>query len=306
MRVLLGSLFLVGCVQTSEAMEPATVASGFWDQWGDGKAELSAYRLTTPRYGQSRKGRVTLVFVTERFTEGQRVKSDGGHPDEYPVLKVNEIRDFQTGIYDYNVMTSTFLRLDGGAAWGEPVKVSMSMQEWCGHVYEHLLPGSNGLAWTQHSYFDGEGDREQDLGRRSDGVLTDALPALVRGLVQPALKPGETRTLDGLSTLMAGRLRHRAPSWSPLEITVATQIRTQATPSGNFEVRDVVTQHEGMQTTWWVEVASPHRLVGWESTHGERAELIGSERLPYWMMSGEGNEKALPQLGLPEPAFVLE
>ncbi|MEO0604887.1 MAG: hypothetical protein AAF211_25875, partial [Myxococcota bacterium] len=177
MRTVISTLFALACSPASEAAEPGRVSADFWDHWGDGRAELSAYRLATPRYGQSRSGQVTLVFVTERFTEAQRVKSDGGHGDEYPILKVNEVRDFQTGIYDYNVMTSTFLRLDGGAPWGEPVKVSMSMQEWCGHVYEHVLPMRDQLAWTQHSYFDGEGDRVVDLGRREAGVHADALPA---------------------------------------------------------------------------------------------------------------------------------
>ena len=28
----------------------------FWASWGDGKAELSGYRLTMPRYGQPHEG----------------------------------------------------------------------------------------------------------------------------------------------------------------------------------------------------------------------------------------------------------
>jgi len=162
MRAWCSCLSILACSPDSRGSEPVddavlgVVGSGFWDHWGDGRAEVSAYRLATPRYGQSREGRVTLVFVTETFDDVQRVKSDDGRGDTFPVLKVNEIRDFQTGIYDYNVMTSTFLRLDGEAAWGEPVKVSMTMQEWCGHVYEHVVPRGDTLGWTQHSYFDGE------------------------------------------------------------------------------------------------------------------------------------------------------
>jgi hypothetical protein len=48
----------------------------------------------------------------------------------YPVLKLNAVRKFQTGIYDYSVLTSTFAR----TAAGFPVaKLSFSIQEWCGH-----------------------------------------------------------------------------------------------------------------------------------------------------------------------------
>ena len=47
------------------------------------------------------------------------------------MLKLNSVRDFQTGIYHYNVMTSVFARVAAG--W--PIaKVSFSSQEWCGHV----------------------------------------------------------------------------------------------------------------------------------------------------------------------------
>ena len=65
---------------------PAQAAPGFWDRWGDGEAEVDTYSLVTPRYGAPRVGSAILVFVTEDFTDGQRVKSDGGHGDEYPVL----------------------------------------------------------------------------------------------------------------------------------------------------------------------------------------------------------------------------
>src|SRR5678815_4531164 len=90
-------------------------ADDFWQHWGDGKA--------------------VLIFVTEDFSDSLRVKADPGkHPasDVYPVLKLNFVRDFQTGVYDYNVMTSTFLKTESGFA---PAKVSFSAQEWCGHTY---------------------------------------------------------------------------------------------------------------------------------------------------------------------------
>jgi hypothetical protein len=110
----------------------------FWAHWGDGKAELNGYRLTEPRYGANRKGSVVLVFVTEDFSDSLRVKADPGkHPatDVYPVLKLNLVRDFQTGIYNYNAMTSAFARV----APGWPVaKVSFSSQEWCGQVWHQI------------------------------------------------------------------------------------------------------------------------------------------------------------------------
>src|SRR5437868_2578401 len=108
---------------------------GAW--WHDGRAELDGYRLVVQRYGHPRAGQGVLVYVTEPFSIRSRVKVDdpARHPnDTWDVLKLNAVRDFQTGIYDYNTMVSMFVRSDDLV----PVKVSFSSAEWCGHVYEEL------------------------------------------------------------------------------------------------------------------------------------------------------------------------
>ena len=278
------------------------VPDGFWDHWGDGRAELAGYRLQIPRYGEVREGRATVVTVTERFTHAQRVKSDGGHRDEYPVLKVNFVKDFQTGIYDYNVMTSAFLRLDGQGAIGEPVKVSMSMQEWCGHVYEQLVPEDGALSWTSHSYFDGEGDRKRDVGRNPGGIVLDALPALVRGLSGPLVGPGESLTAPALTTLVEGRMAHREPRWSSVTLTRDEGTASVTVPAGTFMVHKVTSVVPGSPTTeWFVEDAWPHRLVKWQTSHGEVGELTGADRLAYWGQHNNGDEGLLTNLGHPVP-----
>jgi len=90
------------------------VNAEFWKTWGDGQAELAGYDLTYPRYGQLRKGVAVTIFVSETFSNQLRVKADEGkHPasDRFPVMKLNLVQDFQTGIYDYNNMTSVFTAL---------------------------------------------------------------------------------------------------------------------------------------------------------------------------------------------------
>ena len=164
----------------------ASLAPGFWAHWGDGRAEVSGYALTQQRYGAQREGgRAVLVFVTETFSESLRVKADPGkHPpaDEMPVMKVNVHEHFQTGIYDYNVMTSAFHRVDSAqnAPAGALAKVAFSSQEWCGQVFEALWPSRDGTArLVRHSYFDGEGD--QDIAvPLGDAWLADELFAAVR------------------------------------------------------------------------------------------------------------------------------
>src|SRR5260221_12341644 len=88
---------------TSPVAKPLVVDGEFWKTWGDGQAELAGYDLAYPRYGQLRNGVAVTIFVSETFSNQLRVKADEGkHPvsDQYPVMKLNLIQDFQTGIYD--------------------------------------------------------------------------------------------------------------------------------------------------------------------------------------------------------------
>lgn len=302
-----GWLMLVtGCGGAAKAggvTPKAVTPPGFWEHWGDGRAEVDTYRLTTPRYGQLREGRAVLVFVTEDFTDGARVKSDGGHDDVYPVLKLNEMRHFQTGIYDYSVMTSTFLRIDGRAPIGQPVKVSFSAQEWCGHVYAQLLPRTEGLALTSHSYFDGEADQASTIPLPTDAVLFDALPILARGLVGEWPAAGTDLRVPVLPTLMWSRFAHEPLEWTQTKLSRGTATTRIEVPAGSFEVVEVTsTLLSNLVTTWQIEVAYPHRIVRWTNSEGETAELVASERLPYWTLNHEGDESHLAALGLaPSP-----
>jgi hypothetical protein len=259
---------------------------------------MNGYRLAQPRYGALRRGTAALVFVTEPFSDALRVKADPGrHPeaDVYPVLKLNAVRDFQTGIYDYNVMTSVFARVAAG--W--PVaKVSFSSQEWCGHVWHQLLPRGGTLAGLSHSYFDGEADATEKLAMPEAGVFEDALPILVRGWTGEYLPRGGSRTVPFLPSLLRARLAHRPLAWGRAKISVAAAPSAVTVPAGRFDVIDwTVTPADGPVTTYQVEVASPHRLIRWSADDGEQAEMLGSDRLAYWRMNGPDGEQALQRLG---------
>lgn len=105
----------------------------FWSDWGDGQAEISAYELTYPRYGALRSGVAVAIFVTEPFSYEARVKADPGKHapgDVFPVIKLNLVQDFQTGIYDYNEQTSSYLSLRSlNSPAATSTKVSFSSQE---------------------------------------------------------------------------------------------------------------------------------------------------------------------------------
>jgi hypothetical protein len=276
----------------------------FWSHWGDGRAELSGYDLVIPRYREHRRGTAVLVFVTEPFSNAVRVKADPGkHPpdDEFQALKLNAVRDFPTGIYDYNVMTSTFVALQpfGGQPAGATAKVSFSAQEWCGHVYQQLLFRPRAVEQTLHSYFDGEGDQQRTLAADDRGLSEDALFLWARGLAAPVLRPGEKRGVRLLRSLQVSRFRHVPVEWEAATIERSAERSSVSVPAGTFDAEVMRAGIDGGRNwTFWVEAAAPHRILRWETSEGERGDLIKAVRLPYWKMNAIEYEKAVAELGL--------
>lgn len=281
---------------------------GFWKHWGDGKGELAAYDLVFPRYGEIRRGLAVTVFVTETFSNSLRVKSDPGrHPasDEFPVMKLNLIEDFATGIYDYNLLTSAFVALApvNGRVAGSPTKVAFSSQEWCGGLWSQLLFDAASARWTLHSYFDGEADQAKTLPVPADALSGDTVYLWARGLAAPFVSPGEKREVPFLRSIENARLVHK-----PVDVLRATLSRETGTtrvtvPAGAFDVQHCSVEIAG-GATWKfaVEAAEPHRIVQWETSDGEKATLLGSDRLEYWKLHGNGQESFLAKLGLkPRP-----
>jgi hypothetical protein len=277
-------------------------AQDFWKHWGDGRAELNGYRLSQPRYGAVRRGTAVLVYVTENFSDTLRVKADPGkHPasDVYPVLKLNAVRDFATGIYDYNVMTSTFLRV--APDW-PLAKVSFSSQEWCGHVWHQLLPRAGRLTGVFHSYFDGEADGTHDLELPKDGVFEDALPVVLRGWNGVFLERGRSRTVPFLPSLLWARLRHRPLAWTKAVITRAAGTSPTTVPAGRFQVDVYSVEVEGGRVLRFeIEAAPPFRLVRQTGPDGEELALRGSKRLAYWKLNAPGGERHLREIGVGRP-----
>lgn len=275
----------------------------FWPHWGDGKAELDAYRLSQPRYGAVRDGILVWIFVTEDFSESARVKADPGkHPaaDVFPVFKLNAVKDFQTGLYDYNLMTSVFTSVEPryGRFGGQPTKIVFSSQEWCGAMFEHLLFSEKSIARKRFSYFDGEGDQSDQLEPPKDLLTVEGLPVLVRGLLHELLRPGEKKSFTFLPSIERGRLLHRSFAWDKGSLSRADKTERITVTAGSFEV-ERYTAVVGKETYHFlVERAYPRRIVRYEVSDGETAELVGSVRLPYWELNGPGQEAVLEKMGL--------
>ncbi|MEP3838470.1 MAG: septum formation inhibitor Maf [Algibacter sp.] len=142
-------------VVNSPKQEDTKLTQEFKEYWYAGEAEISSYKLEQARYGEIREGTAVLVYVTEDFLPDAQVKADSKNSNNIPVLKLNSIKNFVTGIYPYSIMQSTFYPVSNNA---HATKVSISMQEWCGHIYMQLNNRS-GFEITSHSYFDGEADQ---------------------------------------------------------------------------------------------------------------------------------------------------
>ena len=92
MKWLMTALLLLGAA-TGEAAD-------FYAHWGDGKAELSSYKIVQPRYGELREGYGVMIFVTEDINRRTLIKVESSTPDKdrLYVLKLNNVLKFTTGL----------------------------------------------------------------------------------------------------------------------------------------------------------------------------------------------------------------
>ena len=107
-------IFLVAACDSGVKSEIVTV-DPFNEYWYSGKAEITSYKLEQARYGEVHDGHAVLVFVTEDFSKSKQVKLDdpvNNKDDEQKVLKLNYVKKFNTGIYDYSIMESIFTPVD--------------------------------------------------------------------------------------------------------------------------------------------------------------------------------------------------
>ncbi|MGB3344042.1 MAG: septum formation inhibitor Maf [Aequorivita sp.] len=143
----------------TETKNLRSISSEFKDYWYSGKAEITSYQLLQERYGEIREGIAVNIFVTEDFLMDAQVKANSPGENSLPVLKLNQTKNFNTGIYPYSIMTSVFSPI---SEKGHALKVSNSIQEWCGQVYMQLNNRSK-FDIQSNSYFEGEADQNIKL-----------------------------------------------------------------------------------------------------------------------------------------------
>lgn len=301
MRYLALFLLLASCGGSKKEEKPVVdkaspkYDAAFWKTWSDGQAEVTSYTLKYPRYGVMREGTAVAIFVTETLAKSLGVKSDPGvrdKSDEYPVMKLNLIENFQTGIYDYKLMLQSFVALDEvhGRPAGVASKVVWSSQEWCGNLFKIARFDDGNVHVVSHSYFDGEGDQENTDPSPAPAVLSeDALMLWARGIAWPVVAAGETREVPALLALQHSRQKKGPTQWGTAKLSRTTK--------GDVE-EAVAVLSDGRTRTFVVEKAAPHRIVAYSTSEGVEAKRIAVVRNKYWELNKPEGVEALRELGL--------
>lgn len=283
----------------------------FGAYWFAGKAELNTYRLQQAQYGATYPGEAVLVFVTEDFRVDKQVKSESeaSHEQAIPVLKTNYIRRFTTGIYDYSLFTSVFTPIDKLA--GKPIKfpntlkVSTSVQEWCGHSYVQMNYKDNGYEVSGRSYFEQEVAEDYAVEK---ALLEDELWNRIR--LNPAKLPtGDIHLIPGTQV---ARLRHKklAPTLATISLDSALgvawiQTHKPTVSVGTCKAYVVDYKEDGRKLTIVFETAFPHRIMGWEDAYTTKGKLLTSRAVlqktiqnDYWNHNTPADTTLRRELGM--------
>ena len=254
------------------------VNDSFKKYWYAGEAELNSYSLEQARYGEIHQGSAVLIFVAEDFSMQKQVKldePDKAGADRLPVLKMNFTKKFDTGIYPYSMMLSTFSPTDV-ITHPHAIKTAASVQEWCGNTYTQINQGNGLYNVSTHSYFEKEGDTEMEY---SVCWLEDELWNYLR-ITPEKLPVGKQKILPGS---LYTRLTH-----IPLKVCDAEcYIKTEGT-SSIYTIAYPEQQHTLAIT---FETAFPHKILSWTDTYPDfngkpltsKAILHKTIKSNYWV-----------------------
>lgn len=250
----------------------------FNNYWYKGEAEITSYELEQARYGEIRKGKAVLIYVTEDFLPNKQVKADGQSSKNISVLKLNATKKFNTGVYPYSIMQSTFYPVANNQ---HALKVSSSMQEWCGHVYSQLNNRTQ-FEINSYSYFESEGDKNFKLDK---SVLENDLWTQLR--INPkSLPTGNIQIIPSFEYL---RLRH-----VPLQAYKAIATLTNGTYTLSYP---------GLNRALSIHFNTnfPFDILSWEesfkSGFGANAKVMSTKatilktiKSPYWNKNSNTDE----------------
>lgn len=293
--VLLAAVLFTNCKfsdSDTEAQPLFTTSTGnsnFSGYWYKGEAELNTYDIQQNRYGEMRDGEAVMVFVTEDFSASKQVKLDNPESvgkDKVPILKLNHIRRFITGIYDYSMMQSVFTPVDL-KGHDKTLKTTTTSQDWCGHTFTQVNLEGGKYKVSGFSYFETEGD---EISKMDAALLEDELWARLR--ISPKSIP--TGTLEVIPSTFFSRLLH-----TQIE---PKQARIRFEDEGNISHLILEYLHVERSLRIGFEPIFPHKILEWEEKTG--GQIMSSGKLketmksPYWRQHDNVHEPLRDSLRL--------
>ena len=295
-RLISGPLLCVlalSCKTSDDGSTPLHQTRQFHEYWHAGKAEVSSYELNQSRYGEQRKGKAVMIYVTEDLSKKLQVKlDDPSKRNKINVLKLNYTKKFITGIYPYSMMLSVFTPTN---LEKEPasLKAAMSAQEWCGQVYTQMNLRGNRYAVKSHSYFQEEADEQFSVRQE---FLEDEIWNYIR-LNPQSLPVGEIKMIPGL---FFTRLHH-------VDLKIQTAFAEKAESDSAYTYSVTYPEQERSISIQY-EKQFPHKILGWKEVWKEEGETMQtSARLDktlytdYWTKNKNEFLYLRDSLNLPTP-----
>lgn len=248
------------------------------DHWEDGLSEMSYYDATCTLYNKQRSFTRVHLFNRQYMDAATWTKATDETESPLGAFKFVITEEVPAENYNYRFLTTVFLERPSL----EPLKVSVSSQEWCGHTYKSLMwtrdsqfePSHWSLDICSFSYFGGEGDRWWPSLANVDAY--ESVFVFARAVVASG---GESRAMHLLRTLRSNHAADPNPIDATLRIDGAERVIT--VPLGQFNARRVALDWTGPETWFDVESEAPYRLLAFRA--GDvKARLRFVERRAYW------------------------
>ena len=277
----------VFCKQSTQAQKKTpdrNLDQEFKDYWYQGSAEISTYELSENRYGELREGKASLIYVTEDFVPNKQVKADHFNANNIPVLKLNSVKKFITGIYPYSIMQSSFLPLNKEE---HAIKVTTSVQEWCGQTFIQLN-NKDQFEINAFSYFERESDHQLKLEKN---YTENELWNLIRLQGLKSLPVGEVNLIPSFEYI---RLSHREIKAYPAKIasTIENGLVNYTIQYPDFNRTLTINFQEN----------APYIIESWsdqtDNKEPSTAKRITTKQLPYWGLNSKKDQILRDELGL--------
>ncbi len=266
----------------------------FAKYWYGGVAEVNSYDLSQNRYGEVRNGDMVLVYVTEDFLLERQVKNEFGESPGISVLKLNMMKKFVTGIYDYSIMTSVFTPVNGRNA-PHTLKVTFSLQDWCGQSFSQMNLREGNHHFETRSYFEKPGDESKQIPLTN---IEEEVWTRIR--IEPQTLPmGNFEMIPSQECIRINHLPLKA-------IKADARLLLQIGAGGKEHyVYQLNYPDLNRKVEWHCENVFPYKVQYWQETQltatgtaKSSATIKETMNLPYWELNGNENTEKRDSLKL--------